>query len=97
MDYRVGMTLVLIYQWTDMCLEELKWPTRKHHHHYYSILMLYSILHHSLEQHFQINTLSTRSHSLMLNSTINVYSHSFFVNFLFLNTIYMRFCLDPLP
>ena len=35
------------YQWTkssEVCLEELKWPTLEHHRHYYAVLMLYSIL-----------------------------------------------------
>jgi len=36
------------YQWTkgsDICLEELKWPSLEHRRNYYAVLMLYSILH----------------------------------------------------
>jgi len=62
------------YQWTkssDVCLEELKWPTLEYCRYYYAaILMLYSILHDfsplSFEQYFQINALPERSHPLTL-------------------------------
>ena len=60
-----------LYKWTkssDVCLEELCWPTLELRRRYLTIIMIHSILHKQTPinptSHFKFNTLDTRSHSL---------------------------------
>ena len=86
-------------QWSkssDVCLQELHWPTLSSRRNYLSVTMMYDILHGQydslkLSDYCKFNTSCTRAHSMILvppQSTINSYRFSFFVNTAFLwNTV----------
>ena len=81
---------------SDVCLQELHWPTLSSRRNYLSVTMMYDILHGrydslKLSDYCKSNTSCTRAHSMTLvppQSTINSYQFSFFVNTTFLwNTV----------
>ena len=81
---------------SDVCLQELRWPTLSSRRHYLSVSMMYDILHGrydslTITDYCSFNTSCTRAHNLTFvppQSTINSHRFSFFVNTVFLwNTL----------
>jgi len=77
---------------SDVCLQELGWPSLLLRRNYQCVATLYDILHGRYDSlklsHFcSFNSSCTRAHPLSLvprQSTINSYRYSFFVNTIFL-------------
>ena len=86
-------------QWSkssDVCLQELHWPTLSSRRNYLSVSMMYDILNGRYDSlkfsdYCNFNTSCTRAHSMTLvppQPTINSYRFSFFVSTVFLwNTV----------
>ena len=79
------------YSWSkssDECITELKWPSIHQSHVYFSICQVHDILHyHNFVNHFQLSNAPTRSNPLSIQpiqSSINSYRYSFFINSPFL-------------
>ena len=86
-------------QWSkssNVCLQELHWPTLSSRRNYLNVSMMYDILHGQynslkISDYCTFNTSCTRAHSLSFlppQSTINSHRYSFFVNTAFIwNTV----------
>ena len=81
---------------SDVCLQELHWPTLSSRLNYLSVSVMYDILHDrcdslKISDYCNFNTSCTRAHRMTLvltQSTINSYIFSLFVNTVFLwNTV----------
>ena len=79
------------YSWSkssDECITELKWPSIHQRHVYFSICQVHDIFHcHNFVNHFQLSNAPTRSNPLSIQpiqSSINSYRYSFFINSPFL-------------
>ena len=84
----------VIYAWSKSihdCLRELSWPSLAQRRVYFIVDYFHSILHHRnsflFHDYFTFKTTSTRSHQLTvqpIQSSINAFRFSFFVNSIFL-------------
>ena len=94
-----------LYRWSknsDDYLKELKWPTLASQQQYQSVIMVHSIMHKQTPinscHHFNLNTNSTRSHPLTLQTRCSfiyaaAFRYSFYVNTPFVwNSIPYEIC-----
>ena len=87
-------------RWTkssDDCLNALQWPTLTQRRNYLSVSMLNDIFHErtslTFSDYYRKNVSCTRAHEqsvMPLQSTINSYRYSFFVNVVFYGIVYLH-------